>query len=162
MKTYCKLTEGVPEFRVPPMLIAGILCPIGLFIYGWRSVYSTPLTVIILTIYSAHNAVHFIVPNIGAVIIAIGLIIGFQCAQAYTTDAYEANYAASAASVGAFMRTMCGFSFPLFAPKMYETLGLGWGNSLLAFLTLAVGLVGPVGLWFYGAQLRKMSWRGLG
>ncbi|KAI4693933.1 uncharacterized protein J4E92_006159 [Alternaria infectoria] len=146
MKAYYKLTEGVPEFRVPPMIIAGILCPIGLFIYGW----------------SAHNAVHFIVPNIGAVIIAIGLIIGFQCSQAYTTDAYEANYAASAASVGAFMRTMCGFSFPLFAPKMYETLGLGWGNSLLAFLTLAVGLVGPVGLWFYGAQLRKMSWRGLG
>ena len=154
MKTYCKLTEGVPEFRVPPMLIAGILCPIGLFIYGWGSVYSTPLTVIILTIYSAHNAVHFIVPNIGAVIIAIGLIIGFQCAQAYTTDAYEANYAASAASVGAFMRTMCGFSFPLFAPKMYETLGLGWGNSLLGFLAVAFIPV-PALLFRYGKVIRE-------
>ncbi|CAN9436679.1 unnamed protein product [Alternaria alternata] len=102
MKTYYNLTEGLPEFRVPPMLIAGVVCPIGLFVYGW----------------SAQNEVHFIVPNLGAVILAIGLIIGFQCSQAYTTDAYEARYAASAASVGAFMRTMCGFSFPLFAPQI--------------------------------------------
>ncbi|XP_014558121.1 hypothetical protein COCVIDRAFT_95245 [Bipolaris victoriae FI3] len=145
MKSYYNLTEGLPEFRVPPMLIAGILCPIGLFVYGW----------------TAHYHVHWIVPNIGAAIVAVGLIIGFQCSQAYTTDAYEARYAASAASVGAFMRTMCGFSFPLFAPQMYESMGLGWGNSLLAFLTLGLGLVGPVGLWFYGPKLRKMSWRGL-
>jgi hypothetical protein len=101
------------------------------------------------------------VANLGATILAIGLIIGFQCSQAYTTDAYEARYAASAASVGAFMRTMCGFGFPLFAPQMYDTLGLGWGNSLLAFLTMTLGIVMPIGLWFYGAKLRKMSWRGL-
>ncbi|KAH3955381.1 hypothetical protein HBH53_002050 [Parastagonospora nodorum] len=145
MKVYYNLQEGLPEFRVPPMLIAGILCPIGLFIYGW----------------SAHYGAHWIAPNIGSVIIAIGLIIGFQCSQAYTTDAYEAKYAASAASVGAFMRTMMGFSFPLFAPKMYETMGLGWGNSLLAFLTLFLALISPVLLWFYGPKLRAMSTRGL-
>lgn len=127
------------------MLIAGLLCPIGLFIYGWTAYYG----------------VHWIVPNIGCVIVAIGMIIGFQCSQAYTTDAYEAQYAASAASVGAFMRTMCGFSFPLFAPRMYEKLGLGWGNSLLAFLTLGLALVSPVLLWFYGPKLRAMSTRGI-
>ncbi|OAL55524.1 MFS multidrug transporter-like protein [Pyrenochaeta sp. DS3sAY3a] len=145
MKTYYKLEDGLPEFRVPPMLIAGILCPIGLFIYGW----------------TAHYGAHWIAPNIGSVIVAIGLIIGFQCSQAYTTDAYEARYAASAASVGAFLRTMCGFSFPLFAPQMYEVMGLGWGNSLLAFLTLFLALISPVLLWFYGAKLRAMSRRGL-
>ncbi|KAI8943519.1 hypothetical protein NX059_001516 [Plenodomus lindquistii] len=145
LKLKYNVEEGLPEFRVPPMLIAGILCPIGLFIYGW----------------TAHYEAHWIAPNIGCVIIAIGLIIGFQCSQAYTTDAYEAKYAASAASVGAFMRTMMGFSFPLFAPQMYETLGLGWGNSLLAFLTLFLALVSPVLLWFYGPKLRAMSTRGL-
>ncbi|KAF2826206.1 MFS multidrug transporter-like protein [Ophiobolus disseminans] len=145
LKTYYNVEEGLPEFRVPPMLIAGILCPIGLFIYGW----------------TAHYGAHWIAPNIGSVIIAIGLIIGFQCSQAYTTDAYEAKYAASAASVGAFTRTMMGFSFPLFAPRMYETMGLGWGNSLLAFLTLGLALVSPVLLWFYGPRLRAMSTRGL-
>ena len=127
------------------MLISGILCPAGLFIYGW----------------TAHHKAHFLAPNVGAAVVAVGLIIGFQCSQAYTTDAYEARYAASAASVGAFLRTMCGFSFPLFAPSMYETLGLGWGNSLLAFLTLGLGWLGPVGLWVWGARLRAVSWRGL-
>ncbi|KAF9701259.1 hypothetical protein EKO04_000372 [Ascochyta lentis] len=102
LKAYYNLEEGLPEFRVPPMLIAGILCPIGLFIYGW----------------TAQAKVHWIAPNIGCVVVAIGMIIGFQCSQAYTTDAYEAKYAASAAAVGAFMRTMCGFSFPLFAVQI--------------------------------------------
>jgi hypothetical protein len=119
------------------------------------------ITMPLLITHSTQYHAHWIAPNIGAVIVAIGLIIGFQCSQAYTTDVYQARYAASAASVGAFLRTMCGFSFPLFAPKMYETLGLGWGNSLLAFLTLGVGIVGPLGLWVYGERLRKMSWRGL-
>lgn len=145
MKIYYNLEEGLPEFRVPPMLLAGILCPIGLFIYGW----------------TAHYSAHWIAPNIGCVIVAIGLIIGFQCCQAYTTDAYEARYAASAASVGAFLRTMCGFSFPLFAPRMYEVMGIGWGNSLLAFLTLFLALASPILLWFYGGKLRSISRKGL-
>lgn len=139
------LDEGLPEFRVLPMLIAGILCPIGLLIYGW----------------TAHYGVHWIAPNIGCCITAIGLIIGFQCCQAYTTDSYDTSHSASAHAVGAFMRTMMGFSFPLFAPQMYETLGLGWGNSLLAFVTLFLGLASPVLLWYYGARLRAMSTRGM-
>lgn len=145
LKVYYNITEGLPEWRIPPMLIGAILCPTGLFIYGWAS----------------HNRVHFLVPNLGCVFLAIGLIISFQCSQAYTVDAYSAKYAASAAAVGAFLRTMCGFSFPLFAPRMYEVLGLGWGNSLLAFLTLGVALCGPVLLWFYGPRIRAMSTRGL-
>ena len=127
------------------MLIGGILCPTGLFLYGW----------------GAHYHLHWIVPNIGSAILAIGLIIAFQCSQAYTVDAYSAKYAASAAAVGAFMRTMCGFSFPLFAPQMYAKLGVGWGNSLLAFLTMGLAVASPIMLWVYGARIRAMSTRGL-
>ncbi|KAF2118744.1 hypothetical protein BDV96DRAFT_596578 [Lophiotrema nucula] len=116
------------EWRVPPMLIGAILCPIGLFIYGW----------------TAGSHINPIIPNIGCAILAIGLIISFQCSQAYMNDAYEAKYAASAAAVGAFLRTMCGFTFPLFATQMYEKLDVDWGNSLLGFLTLVLAIVGPV------------------
>lgn len=56
---------------------------------------------------------------------------------------------------------MCRFSFPLFAPAMYDKLGVGWGNSLLAFLTLGLKGTSPVLLWYYGEKLRAMSWRGL-
>jgi hypothetical protein len=47
---------------------------------------------------------------------------------------------------------MMGFTFPLFAPQMYETLGLRWGNSLLAFLSIFLALVSSVLLWFYGPK----------
>ncbi|KAF2182885.1 MFS multidrug transporter-like protein [Zopfia rhizophila CBS 207.26] len=144
-KIIYKREEGLPEWRVPPMLLGGLLSPVGLFLYGW----------------SAEYELHWIIPNIGCAILAIGLIIAFQCSQAYTVDAYSAKYAASAAAVGAFLRTMCGFSFPLFAPAMYDKLGLGWGNSLLGFLTLALAIVSPVLLWFYGAKIRTWSTRGL-
>lgn len=127
------------------MLLGGILCPIGLFIYGWTT----------------HQKSHWIIPNIGCAILAIGLIIAFQCSQAYTVDAYSAKYAASAAAVGAFLRTMCGFSFPLFAPQMYDKLGVGWGNSLLALLTLALAGASPVALWFFGERIRALSISGL-
>lgn len=126
------------------MLIGGILSPAGLLLYGW----------------AAQNQTHWIVPNIGCVIMAIGLIIAFQSAQAYVVDAYNSQYAASAAAVGAFMRTMCGFSFPLFAPKMYDALGLGWGNSLLALVTLILAVLSPVLLWFCGAWLRRKAREG--
>ncbi|KAJ4287707.1 hypothetical protein N0V90_012410 [Kalmusia sp. IMI 367209] len=82
--------NGLPEWRVPPMLLGGLLCPIGLFIYGW----------------TAYHKMHWAYPNLGCVILAIGLIIAFQCSQAYTVDAYSAKYAASAAAVGAFLRTI--------------------------------------------------------
>lgn len=142
---YCALKKryndpGRPEFRVPLMIPGGLLVPVGFLIYGW----------------TAHYATHWIIPNIGAVIFCTGLIISFQCAQAYMVDAYT-KYAASATGAAAFVRTMAGFSFPLFAPKLYDTLGLGWGNSLLAFISLALGTVAPVLLWRYGQWLRSKS-----
>jgi hypothetical protein len=131
---------GRPEFRVPLMLPGGLLVPIGLFIYG----------------FTAKSTIHFIVPNIGAALFACGCIISFQCAQAYVVDAYQ-TYAASATGAAAFVRTMMGFGFPLFAPKMYQTMGVGWGTGLLAFLSLGLGIVAPLGLWRWGEAMRRRS-----
>lgn len=117
-----------------------MLIPAGLFIYGW----------------SAERQVHWIVPNLGTCIFAIGLIVCFNCAQAYVVDTYT-TYAASAAGAAAFLRAMAGFSFPLFAPKMYDALGVGWGNSLLGFVSLGLGLVAPLVLWRFGGWLRSKS-----
>jgi hypothetical protein len=116
------------------------LVPFGLFVYGWTAQYKT----------------HWIVPNIGAAIFAFGLIISFQCAQTYVVDAYS-RYAASATGAAAFVRTIAGFAFPLFADSLYKSLGLGWGNSLLGFVSLGLGTMAPVLLWFYGEWLRAKS-----
>lgn len=131
---------GRPEFRIPLMLPGGLLAPIGLLIYGWTT----------------HYGAHWIAADIGAAIFATGLIIGFQCAQTYVVDAYT-RYAASATGAAAFVRTIAGFGFPLFAGKMYDVMGLGWGNSLLSFVSLGLGVLAPLGLWRYGEWLRSKS-----
>jgi hypothetical protein len=46
---------------------------------------------------------------------------------------------------------------PLVAPSLYARLGFAWGNSLLAFVAVVVGIPVPVGLWFFGEKLREKS-----
>ncbi|PLB39031.1 MFS transporter [Aspergillus candidus] len=131
---------GRPEFRTPLLYIGAVILPAGLFIYGW----------------TAQNHVHWIAPNIGALLFGMGNIITFQCIQTYTVDAYT-RFAASALAASSFLRSLAGFGFPLFAPYMYKTLQYGWGNSLLAFIALGLGIPAPIFLWRYGEKLRKMS-----
>jgi hypothetical protein len=122
------------------MYPTAIIVPIGLVMYG----------------AAAHLRAHWIVPNIGAAIFAAGLILSFQCVQTYTIDTYE-TYAASATGAAAFVRTMAGFSFPLFAPGMYKHLGILPGNGVLAAVAFALGIIVPWGMWRWGAWLRSRS-----
>ncbi|KAL8759658.1 MAG: hypothetical protein Q9199_000619 [Rusavskia elegans] len=131
---------GKPEYRIPIMVPGSVLVPIGLFIYAWTAQYNT----------------HWIGPNIGAALFAAGGIAGFQSVQTYLVDAYT-RYAASAIAAATVLRSLAGFSFPPFAPYMYDKLGYGWGNSLLGFLAVALGLPAPILLWTYGEKLRKKS-----
>ncbi|KAJ5375921.1 hypothetical protein N7509_012807 [Penicillium cosmopolitanum] len=131
---------GRPEFRVPLLGVAAFLIPAGLFIYGW----------------TAQSHCHWIAPNIGALLFGAGTIISFQCMQTYMVDTYT-RYAASALAAGAFLRSLAGFGFPLFAPYMYDALHYGWGNSVLAFVAIAIGIPAPIFLWKYGAKLRASS-----
>ena len=98
----------------------------------------------------------WIVPNIGAAIFGAGTSMTFTGLQTYTIDSYEL-YAASAVGATAVARSLTGFSFPLFADFMFDALGEGWGNSVLAFATLVIGYSGSLVLWFYGKELRQRS-----
>ncbi|KAL6240839.1 hypothetical protein RBB50_012254 [Rhinocladiella similis] len=131
---------GKPEFRVPLMIPGAILVPIGLFIYGW----------------SSYEHTHWIVPNVGACILAAGTIMGFQCTQTYIVDAYS-RFAASAVASAVVLRSLAGFGFPLFAPYMYSALGLNWGNSMLGFIAIVLGIPAPILLWKFGQTLREKS-----
>lgn len=122
------------------MFPTALITPAGLVLYG----------------VSAHLRLHWMIPNVGAGIFAAGLILSFQCAQTYIVDSYE-RYAASATGAAAFVRTMAGFSFPLFAPDMYEALGIAWGNAVLAGTAMVLCLVAPMALWRYGEWIRKKS-----
>jgi MFS family permease len=131
---------GRPEVRVPLMHLGVNVLWIGIFIYGWTAQYR----------------VHWIAPNIGAAFFAAGSITIHQCSQTYLIDSYT-RYAASGTAAVVFLRSMAGFGFPLFAPYMYQRLDYGWGNSLLAFIAIAIGVPAPFLLWTYGARIRGWS-----
>ncbi|KAI1102348.1 MFS general substrate transporter [Jackrogersella minutella] len=128
-----------PEVRITPALTipSGVVLPIGLFIYGWTTNFG----------------VHWIVPMIGVLVFTFGLMGVMFTIQNYLLDTYP-NYAASVTAALAVLRSLLGALLPLAGLEMYNALGLGWGNSLLAFLSL--GLV-PMPLFFYlyGERLRK-------
>lgn len=140
MKRREGVSVGRPEFRVPMMVPGAVMTPVGLLIYGW----------------SAQYHVHWIVPNIGVVIMAAGTIVCFQCIQGYLVDTYTL-YAASAVGAGTVLRSLAGFGFPLFGPYMYDRLDYGWGNTVLALVSVVIGWPAPVLLWKYGERLRSKS-----
>lgn len=131
---------GRPEYHIPTMLPGAILAPAGLLIYGWAA--------------QAHK--HWIVVDIGMFITTFGLQIAGMPTQAYIIDSYP-EHASSATAASQLLRSLMAFTFPLFAPTMYRALGYGWGNSLLALITLLFAVPAPLLLWWRGPLLRARA-----
>ncbi|KAF4609509.1 hypothetical protein D9613_012296 [Agrocybe pediades] len=131
---------GEPEFRLPPMVPGTILLPIGLFLAGW----------------AAEKGVHWIVTDIGIALVGAGMILSFQSIQTYIIDTFTLHAASALAAVNC-LRSLAGFGFPLFAPAMYNKLGYGKGDTILACLAIGLGCPAPFLLWKYGKKIRMMS-----
>lgn len=70
----------------------------------------------------------------------------------YLVDTFT-RYAASAVAAATVMRAIGGALLPLVGLLMYDKLGLGWGNSLLGFLMLALCPI-PYVFYVYGERIR--------
>ncbi|KAI0395377.1 MFS general substrate transporter [Xylariaceae sp. FL0594] len=125
-----------PEYRLPPLIAGAFAVPAGLFWYGWTA--------------QAH--VHWIVPIIGTSLVGFGVLAIYMPVQAYLIDAFTV-YAASASATNTVVRSIFGAVVPLAGPSLYKTLGLGWGNSVLAFIALVTVPV-PFLLIRYGEAIR--------
>lgn len=125
-----------PEDQLPPLLPGSLLIAVGLICYGWSLEYR----------------IHWMVPIIGTAICGIGISCFFLAVQTFLVEAFP-QYAASALAANTVVRCIFGLTIPLAAPSLYATLGLGWGNTLLAFFALAVI---PPSLWLlkYGKDVR--------
>ncbi|KAH8162915.1 hypothetical protein CIB48_g5343 [Xylaria polymorpha] len=119
-KKEAKGGEIKPESRLTPMLLGVLLIPLGLIWYGWTAQYK----------------VHWIVPIIGTSFIGIGVNLVWIPVQSYLIDAFTI-YAASALAANTVVRSVFGVVLPLAGQPLYDRLGLGWGNTLLAFIALA-------------------------
>lgn len=126
------------ERRMILVMYFCFLVPIGLFIYGWTAYYQ----------------VHWIAPIIGTGITGMGIVMITSSCQTYVIDLFGPQAAASALSAITLLRNMSGACLPLAASALYDRLGLGWGNSVLAFIALGFTVV-PFIFYFYGERLRE-------
>lgn len=133
-----KKMRGVskPEDRLPPIIINTIVMVAGIFLYGW----------------TAQGKIQWMAPIIGTALQGLGLAVILISTQAYLVDAFP-TFAASASAAGSILRSLAGAVVPLAGPPLYKRLGLGWGNSLLAFTAL-VFLPIPLLLLKFGEQSR--------
>lgn len=129
-------TTYKPEYRLPPLIPSSFCIPIGLFWYGW----------------AAHTHTHWIVPILGTVWIGFGINTLMMCTSTYLIDAHP-SYEASASAACTSVRSLIGAILPLAGRSMFDALGLGWGNSLLGIVALALCPLTWI-FWKYGERLR--------
>lgn len=129
----------LPEARLPLQIGFSWLIPMGLFWFAWTAGPPIPAAVGVIS----------------GVPFGIGLLTAFLDIAAYLTDCYG-HYGASALAANGLLCRLFGAAFPLFAEKLYQNLGVGWGTSLLGFI--AAGMA-PVPWIFYkfGPTLRDRS-----
>ncbi|TDZ53145.1 MFS transporter prlG [Colletotrichum trifolii] len=141
-KTVVRMTEAnngmfEPEMRLPDCIWFAMLLPVTFFWYGW----------------TAEFKVHWAAPVVGLLPFGIAILGIWQPIQAYIIDAYP-SFAASALAASTVFRSVVAAFLPMAGPPMYDALGLGWGNSLLGFIAIALIPV-PALIYRYGGQLRK-------
>ena len=116
------VTPLAPEERLYTAILGSFLLPISLFWFAW----------------TARADVHWIVPIISTIFFGAGNLLIFCSSMLYLIDMYKSIAGASAAAANGLLRYMCGAVFPLFTVQMYNTLCIGWGTSLLGFVTVAL------------------------
>ncbi|KAI1080325.1 caffeine resistance protein [Whalleya microplaca] len=129
-----------PESRIPLMFPAIILAWAGMLTYGWTAEYR----------------LHWIVVDVGVFIMLFGMQLEGMPLTAYVIDSYG-DHTSSAMAATQFVRSLMAFLFPLFAPSMYQALGYGWSNSIMALAGLVLSIPLPLFLWRYGARLRSKA-----
>lgn len=129
--------QAKPEVRLKLLPAGAIIMPIGFFIYGWTTDYET----------------HWMGPIIGLGIIGVGNLVCFMAVSVYLVDAYE-MYAASALAANTVIRSIAGGILPIFALRMYDALSLGWGNTMLGLIAVALIPI-PFLIVRFGEKLRK-------
>ncbi|OLN98046.1 putative transporter C1529.01-like protein 8 [Colletotrichum chlorophyti] len=126
-----------PEIRLFLSVWMAPVVSVGFFWYGWSACADT----------------HWIVSVLGTLVIGFGSFIVLMPSQIYLVDAFGSEASASALATNTFLRSLFGAFLPLAGPPLYDRLGLGWGNSLLAIIGMAFIPV-PFLFYKYGERLR--------
>ncbi|CAB4254974.1 similar to Saccharomyces cerevisiae YBR008C FLR1 Plasma membrane multidrug transporter of the major facilitator superfamily [Maudiozyma barnettii] len=132
----------VPEkFLLLAMGVAWLL-PLSQFLFGWAA------------------SVHWIVPVISEIFFIIAVWNLFQVTFSYLAFSFP-NHVASVFAGNGVMRSTFACAFPLFGKAMFNNLAIegypvGWGSTIVGFVTIGLSLI-PFVLYKYGATLRSKS-----
>jgi multidrug resistance protein len=126
-----------PEMRLPYMVYFALITPITFFWFGWCAEKEAPWPATVVGVFP----------------LGLGIFGIWMPAQAYIIDAYP-RYAASGIAAFTVLRSVVAAFLPLAGPALFGKLGLGWGNSLLGFLCVAMIPV-PLLIHRYGGQIRR-------
>ncbi|KAJ5664458.1 hypothetical protein N7507_005189 [Penicillium longicatenatum] len=126
-----------PEARLPPVMLASIAVPVGLFWFAWTN----------------YPSIHWSVSIIAGAPFGFGMVLVFLGIMNYLIDAYTI-FAASVLAANSVLRSCFGAAFPLFTTYMYNNLGIHWASCIPAFLALAC-VPFPFLFYKYGAKIRK-------
>ena len=153
-------TPIADDLSLASMLPGAIIMPLGLLLSGWSAQKGLhwAVTDVVRSLSQSHPYIYILIHLSfqGIALVGGGLILGFQSMQTYIIDAFTLH-AASALAATSCLRSLFGFAFPLFAPKMYAALGYGKGNTILAVLAFAIGVPSPILFWKYGKRIRMWS-----
>ena len=139
----CRVDENsgnaVPEARMPPVKVGGILFFVGLLLFGW----------------TASPTFHWIFPCLASALLGAGFVTIFQQCINFLVDTY-AMYAASAVASITILRSIFAAALPFAVRPMFNQLGVGPSMSVLA---IVAGFMIPVPFFFrrYGQSLRRRS-----
>jgi MFS family permease len=133
--------RAVPEARLPPMMLGGIVFTAGQFLFAWTS----------------SPDMNYWPSIIGIALTGLGFTTIFQAALGYLIDTFT-RYSASAVAANTFMRSMFSGAFPLFIMPMYHKLGVDWGTTVFGIIA-AVLVPVPFLFFAWGRRIRaKGEW----
>ncbi|KAF5858359.1 hypothetical protein ETB97_004480 [Aspergillus alliaceus] len=126
-----------PEVRLLQCMVGAVAIPIGQFWFAWTD----------------YPSIHWVVSIIGTAPFGFGVILIYLGVMNYLIDSYTI-YAASVLAANAILRSIFGAVFPLITKYIYEGVGIHWGPSIPAFLSLLC-MPAPFLFYRYGAAIRK-------
>ncbi|THH11400.1 hypothetical protein EW146_g8061 [Bondarzewia mesenterica] len=113
-------TRG-PEARLYWACVAGVIFPVGMFIYAWTSFPWVP----------------WIALTIGLTMIIWAMYIIYLAVFTYLADCYG-PFASSSLAGQSLCRSLMGMTFPLFTQQMFDRLTYKWANTLFGCIAAAM------------------------
>ncbi|PHH89384.1 hypothetical protein CDD83_6166 [Cordyceps sp. RAO-2017] len=130
---------GQPEYRLPLIIVGVFTLPPAVALYGWCAEHRLPLSLFLLS----------------AVWIRASMTLAFLPLMPYVVDACGL-YSASALTGVIVTRCLAGAFLPLLTTWLTESLGYGWGFTLLGAFSFVVGII-PMLILRYGSRWRQRS-----